>query len=116
MSYCQRVENIHIQIKELESAIKIPWFNKKTYYGKKFRVNESHDWHMLMQQLMPLRLRGLMQPHVQLALMWLNKNFHVICAKVWDPREFQALRDDVATTLSLLECTIRNFGFCNYHL
>jgi hypothetical protein len=48
--------------------------------------------------------------------MWLNKNFHVICAKVWDPREFQALRDDVATTLSLLECTIRNFGFCNYHL
>ncbi len=23
--------------------------------------------------------------------------------KVWDPRDFQALRDDVATTLSLLE-------------
>ncbi len=24
-------------------------------------------------------------------------------AKVWDPKDFQALRDDVATTLSLLE-------------
>ncbi len=59
---------------------------------------------MLMQQLMPLRLRGLMQPHVWLALMRFNRVFHSICVKVWDPRDFQALRDDVATTLSLLEC------------
>jgi len=43
-----------------------------------------------------------MQPHVQLALMWLNRVFHSICAKVWDLRNFQALRD-VATTLNLLE-------------
>ncbi len=57
---------------------------------------------MLMQQLMPLALKGLMQPHVRLALMRLNRVFCIICAKVWDPRDFQALRDDVATTLSLL--------------
>jgi hypothetical protein len=71
---------------------------------------------MLMQQLMPLGLRGLMQPHVQLALMRLNKICRIICAKVWDLRDFQALKDNVATMLSLLECTIRNFGFCNYLL
>jgi len=64
---------------------------------------KSHDWHMLMQQLMPLGLRGLMQPHVRLALMWLNRVFRIICAKVWDLRDFQTLIYDVATTLSLLE-------------
>jgi hypothetical protein len=70
---------------------------------KKLGSMKSHDWHMLMQQLMPLALRGLMQPHVQLALMGLSRVFRIICAKVWDPRDFQALRNDVATTLSLLE-------------
>jgi hypothetical protein len=44
-----------------------------------------------------------MQPHVWLALMQFNRVFHSICVKVWDPRDFQALKDDVATTLSLLE-------------
>jgi hypothetical protein len=52
---------------------------------------------------MTLVLRGLMQPHVWLSLMWLSRVFCSICAKVWDPRDFQALRDDVATTHSLLE-------------
>jgi hypothetical protein len=70
---------------------------------KKLGSMKSHDWHMLMQQLMPLGLRGLMQPHVQLALMRLSRVFYNICAKVWDPRDFQALRDDVVTTLGLLE-------------
>jgi hypothetical protein len=52
---------------------------------------------------MPLRLKGLMQPYVQLALMRLSRVFRNICVKVWDPRDFQALRDDVATTINLLE-------------
>jgi hypothetical protein len=43
-----------------------------------------------------------MQPHVRLTLMWFSRVFRSICAKVWDPRNFQALWD-VATTLSLLE-------------
>ncbi len=56
---------------------------------------------MLMQQLMPLGLKGLMQPHVRLALMRLNRVFHNICVKVWDPRDFQTFKNDVATTFSL---------------
>jgi len=35
--------------------------------------------------------------------MQFNRVFCIICAKVWDPSDFQALRDDVATTFSLLE-------------
>jgi len=52
---------------------------------------------------MPLGLRGLMQPHVWLALMLLIRVFRSMCVKVWDPKDFQALRDDVATMLNLLE-------------
>ncbi len=44
-----------------------------------------------------------MQPHVRLALMRLSRVFRSICVKVWDPKNFQALKDDVATTFSLLE-------------
>ncbi len=44
-----------------------------------------------------------MQPHVWLALMRLSRVFQSICVKVWDPRDFQTLRDDVATMFSLLE-------------
>jgi hypothetical protein len=56
---------------------------------------------MLMQQLMPLGLRGLMQPHVRLALMQLIRVFCNICMRVWDSRDFQPLKDDVATTFNL---------------
>jgi hypothetical protein len=52
---------------------------------------------------MPLALRGLMDPHVQLALMRLSRIFRKICVKVWDPTELPTLQEDVATTLSLLE-------------
>ncbi len=47
-------------------------------------IMKSHDWHVLMQQLMPLALRGLMDPHVWLALMCLSRIFRKICVKVWD--------------------------------
>jgi len=32
----------------------------------KLGLMKSHDWHVLLQQLMPLALRGLMDPHVRL--------------------------------------------------
>jgi hypothetical protein len=39
---------------------------------KKLGLMKSHDWHFLMQQLMPLALRGLMDAHVHLSLMRLS--------------------------------------------
>jgi len=41
----------------------------KHIMDKKLRLMKSHDWHVLMQQLMPLALRGLMDAHVRLSLM-----------------------------------------------
>ncbi len=39
---------------------------------KKLGLMKSHDWHVLMQQLMPLTPRGLMDVHVCLSLMRLS--------------------------------------------
>jgi hypothetical protein len=75
----------------------------KHIMDKKLGLMKSHDWHVLMQQLMPLALRGLMDAHVRLSLMCLSSVYHSICAKVWDPIDLPTLREDVVITLSMLE-------------
>jgi hypothetical protein len=52
---------------------------------------------------MPLALRGLMDAHVRLSLMRLNRVYRRICAKVWDLIDLPTLREDVAITLNMLE-------------
>jgi hypothetical protein len=70
---------------------------------KKLGNMKSHDWHKLMQQFMPLALRGLMDNNVRLSLMCLSRIFRNICAKVWDLASLLSLREDVAVTLSMIE-------------
>ena len=75
-----------------------PYIRKKTFGGLK-----SHDYHVLMQQILPLALRGLLQPGPRLAVMRICKVFRRICNKVYNPYEFEALRVDVARSMALLE-------------
>jgi hypothetical protein len=75
----------------------------KHIMDKKLGLMKSHDWHVLMQQLIPLVLRGLMDAHVCLSLMRLSLMYCSICAKVWDPIDLPTLREDVAIILSMLE-------------
>jgi hypothetical protein len=75
----------------------------KHIMDKKLRLMKSHDWHVLMQQLMPLALRGLMDVHVCLSLMHISWVYYSICAKVWDPIDLPTLREDVAITFSMLK-------------
>ena len=70
---------------------------------KKWGSLKSHDWHVLMQGLLPLALRGLMQPIPRLAIMRLCRVFRRLCCKVFDPAEIESLREDVAVTECLLE-------------
>jgi hypothetical protein len=88
-------------------AIKLP-----TNYGfslakhmadKKLGSMKSHDYHILMQQLLPLCLRRLMAMEPHMGIMKLNCVFQQICVKVWNPIDIENLQKDVAITLSLLE-------------
>jgi hypothetical protein len=70
---------------------------------KKFGGLKSHDYHVLMQQVMPLALRGLLQRGPRTAVMRISRVFRKICSSVWNPSDIGALQADVARSMALLE-------------
>jgi hypothetical protein len=70
---------------------------------KKLSTMKAHDWHIFMQQLLPLCLRGLMDQQTRIAIMRLSHIFRRICAKVLDPADMGTLREDATITMSMLE-------------
>jgi hypothetical protein len=70
---------------------------------KKLAGLKSHDYHQLMQQILPLALSGLMSEGARLTIAMVSSIWRRICSKVWDPSTFQTLKDDVAVALCLME-------------
>jgi hypothetical protein len=75
----------------------------KHMVDKKLGSMKSHDYHMLMQQPLPLCVLGLMMVEPWMAIMRLSRVFRQICVKVWNPTNIGNLQENVAITLSLLE-------------
>lgn len=73
--------------------------------NRKFGALKSHDYHILIQTLIPLALRGLMDPTTRMAIMRASRIFRRLCCKVWDPAQEDNLREDVAITMCLMEIT-----------
>jgi len=71
--------------------------------AKKFGSIKSHDYYMLLQQLLPLCLLGLMVVEVRMTIMRLNHVFRRVCVKIWNPFDIASLWDDVVVTLMLLK-------------
>ena len=76
--------------------------------GKHFRKSrlsglKSHDFHCLLQQIVPVSIRTLFQPLQRTALIRLGKCFSRICARVVDRGEIKALRLYVVETMCILE-------------
>ena len=64
---------------------------------------KSHDFHCLVQQIIPVCIRTLLQPLQRTALIRLGKSLSRICAKVVDKTEIAALRLYVVETICILE-------------
>jgi len=64
---------------------------------------KSHDYHVLMQQILPLTLRDLMEMGLRMVVMQMSKVFRRICSKVYNPTDFASLEADVAESMALLE-------------
>lgn len=64
---------------------------------------KSHDHHVLMQQLLPVAIRGILPKHVRYAIIRLCLFFNAICSKAIDSSKLKGLQDDVVVTLCLLE-------------
>ena len=64
---------------------------------------KSHDCHTLMQQLLPVAIRGVLPKEVCNTIIRLCYFFNSICSKIIDPSKLQQLQDEVVVTLCLLE-------------
>jgi hypothetical protein len=105
-SYVLTPEEFEVFAQTIES-LKMPTGYSSTLgkhiRGKKFGSLKSHDYHVLMQQILPLALRGLLTAGARMAVMRMCKVFRRICTKVYNPAEYESLQVDVAESMALLE-------------
>ncbi|RVW78919.1 hypothetical protein CK203_052337 [Vitis vinifera] len=64
---------------------------------------KSHDYHALMQQLLPVAIRSVLPKHVRYAITRLCFFFNALCAKVVDVSRLNDIQQDIVVTLCLLE-------------
>ena len=64
---------------------------------------KSHDCHVLMQQLLPVAIRGILPDQVQVAITRLCFVFNAICSKFIDPRRLDELENEAAIVLCQME-------------
>ncbi|CAL9018710.1 unnamed protein product [Prunus brigantina] len=80
-----------------------------SFYGMKVPENsrllglKSHDCHTLMQQLLPVAIRSVLEKPARYAITRLCFFFNAICAKTVDVSNLDKLEEDVVVTLCLLE-------------
>ena len=72
---------------------------------EKLKLNglKSHDYHALMQQLLPLSIRHVLPKHVRYAITRLCFFFNALCSKVLDVLRLNDLQQDIVVILCLLE-------------
>jgi hypothetical protein len=70
---------------------------------KKFINLKSHDCHVLMTQLLPVALRGILPENVRLAIMKLCAFLNEISQKAIDPKKLIKLQNDVVQCLVTFE-------------
>ncbi|XP_073153400.1 uncharacterized protein [Henckelia pumila] len=64
---------------------------------------KSHDYHTLMQQLLPVAIRGVLPKHVRDSITRLCFFFNELCNKVMDPSKLDELQREIVIILCLLE-------------
>jgi hypothetical protein len=62
---------------------------------KKFVNLKSHDYHVIMTQLLPVALRGILPPHVCLATVKLRAFLNAISQKAINPFDLATLQNNV---------------------
>nr|XP_027063083.1 uncharacterized protein LOC113689513 [Coffea arabica] len=64
---------------------------------------KSHDYHILMQQLLPIALRRTLSKAVRSPLIKLSRYFRKLCSKVLDPADLVHLEKEIGIILCQLE-------------
>src|SRR3954466_8846786 len=73
---------------------------------KKFQNLKFHDCHVIMTQLLPVALRGLLPENVRLAIVKLCAFLNAISQKVINPESLPRLQNDLVQCLVSFELVI----------
>jgi hypothetical protein len=64
---------------------------------------KSHDYHVLMQQVLPLCIRTLLTKDVRMTIIRVSRIFGKLCAKVVDPSTILELFQETTVTMCMVE-------------
>ena len=64
---------------------------------------KSHDCHVLMQQLLPLAIRGALDKNVCVVIVELCSFFKQLCSKVLNTNQLEHIENEIIVTLLKLE-------------
>ena len=64
---------------------------------------KSHDCHVLMQQLLPLAIRGALDKNVCVVIVELCSFFKQLCSKVLNTNQLEHIENEIIVTLFKLE-------------
>ena len=70
---------------------------------------KTHDCHIIMQDLLPLAIRGVLPERVCIPLIKLSNYFKKLCSKVISVSEMQRLEAEILETVCLLEKIISGY-------
>ena len=68
---------------------------------------KSHDCHMLMTQILPVAIRGIMDAHVHETLVGLCNFFNIISRKSVGARQLRRIQEEIVVILCELEMYFR---------
>jgi hypothetical protein len=77
--------------------------SKRITEDGQLRGMKSHDYHILMQQILPLCLRTLLPKDVRIAIIRICRVFARLCVKSVEPSSMTELFNETAVTMCMLE-------------
>ncbi|KAL6345336.1 hypothetical protein AAG906_015819 [Vitis piasezkii] len=96
--FCQTLSQLKVPYGYCSNLRNLVSMEDLKLYGLK-----SHDYHTLMQQLLPVSLRSILPKHVRNAICRLSSFFNTLCNKVVDVPTLDELQNEVVVTLCLFE-------------
>jgi len=97
-SFCQFLGSLKVPQGYFSNIKSLVSLNDLKLFGLK-----SHDCHVLMQQLLPMAIRGSLPDKVRVSITCLCFIFNVICSKVIDPKKLDELDNETAIVLCQME-------------
>ncbi|RVW29139.1 hypothetical protein CK203_102563 [Vitis vinifera] len=96
--FCKFLKEVKVPDGYASNISRCVQVNERKIFGLK-----SHDCHVLMQQLLPLAIRGVLHKNVCAVIVELCSFFKQLCSKVLKTDQLEHLENDIIVTLCKLE-------------